>query len=63
MDGNAFVYIMASKRNGTVYLGSTDDLARRAWEHRNGIIPGFTQRYGCKLLVWYRKKENVKSLT
>lgn len=61
MDGNAFVYIMASKRNGTVYLGSTDDLARRAWEHRNGIIPGFTQRYGCKLLVWYEAHENLMS--
>ncbi len=49
----AYVYIMASRRNGTIYLGSTNDLVRRVWEHRNGLIVGFTKRYNCKLLVWY----------
>jgi len=49
----AFVYIMANQRNGTIYLGSTTNLPKRAWEHRNGIVPGFTKRYGCKYLVWY----------
>jgi putative endonuclease len=49
----AYVYIMASGRNGTLYLGSTTHLARRAWEHRTGAIDGFTKRYDCKLLVWY----------
>ncbi len=53
MAENAYVYIMANKRNGTIYLGSTDDLARRAWEHRSGVVEGFTKRYNCKLLVWY----------
>ncbi|CAN5348694.1 GIY-YIG nuclease family protein [soil metagenome] len=53
MDEQAFVYIMASRRNGTIYLGSTNYLARRAWRHRNGLIEGFTKRYDCKLLVWY----------
>jgi putative endonuclease len=48
-----FVYIMASQRNGTLYIGSTDDLAKRAWEHRNGVVEGFTRRYGCRLLVWF----------
>ena len=50
---NPCVYIMASRRNGTLYIGVTSDLARRAYEHRNGLIKGFTSRYGCKTLVWY----------
>jgi putative endonuclease len=53
MDGQAYVYIMASGRNGTLYLGSTNALARCAWQHREGVIAGFTREYGCKLLVWY----------
>ena len=53
MDRPICVYMMASRRNGTIYLGSTVDLAKRAWEHRNGVTPGFTKRYGCKMLVWY----------
>ena len=48
-----YVYIMASGRNGTLYIGVTSDLAKRAWEHRNGVVAGFTREYGCKLLVWY----------
>ena len=47
------VYIMASKRNGTLYTGVTSDLPKRVWEHREGVVEGFTKRYGCKLLVWY----------
>jgi putative endonuclease len=42
-----FVYILASEPNGTLYIGMTDDLVKRVWQHRNDIIPGFTQRYGC----------------
>lgn len=53
MKGLAFVYMMASARNGTLYLGSTIDLPKRVWEHRNGVVEGFTRRYDCKLLVWY----------
>lgn len=56
MNGHAYVYIMASQRNGTIYLGSTVNLAKRAWEHRNGLVEGFTRRYGCKLLVWYEAR-------
>ena len=44
---------MASKRNGTLYTGVTSDLMQRAWQHRNGLIDGFTKRHGCKLLVWF----------
>ena len=47
------VYIMASARNGTLYVGVTSDLVQRAWQHREGLGEGFTKRYGCKLLVWY----------
>ena len=47
------VYIMASKRNGTLYVGVTSNLPQRAWQHREGVADGFTRRYGCKLLVWY----------
>ena len=47
------VYIMASRRNGTLYVGVTSDLVARVWQHRTGAIDGFTKRYGCKLLVWF----------
>jgi putative endonuclease len=54
------VYIMASARNGTLYIGVTSDLAKRAWEHRNGVVPGFTRRYKCKLLVWYEVHDDLQ---
>jgi putative endonuclease len=50
---------MANQRNGTLYTGVTSDLARRGFEHREGLIPGFTRRYGCKLLVWYERYERM----
>lgn len=49
----AHVYIMASQRNGTLYVGVTSDLARRVHEHKAGTLAGFTSRYGVKRLVWY----------
>jgi putative endonuclease len=52
-----FVYILASRRNGTLYVGMTDDLVRRTWEHRNADVPGFTKTYGVKQLVWYEVHE------
>ena len=48
-----YVYILASRRNGTLYTGSTDDLAKRVWEHKNKIIKGFTSKYGVDRLVWF----------
>ena len=56
-----FVYILASRRNGTLYTGMTDDLARRVWEHRTGAVPGFTKKYGVHLLVWYEVHESRES--
>jgi putative endonuclease len=53
------VYIMASKRNGTLYTGVTANLPRRAFEHREGLVAGFTAKYGCKLLVWYEVHERM----
>jgi len=49
------VYIMASRRNGTLYTGVTSDLSRRVWQHRTGAWTGFSQRYNCKWLVWYER--------
>lgn len=49
------VYIVASGRNGTLYTGVTSNLSQRAFQHREGIVPGFTARYGCKRLVWYER--------
>jgi len=54
-----WVYIMASGKNGTTYIGVTNDLKRRAWEHREGKIAGFTQRYGIKLLVYYEGYQDI----
>ncbi len=53
MNERACVYIMASARNGTLYLGSTVSLSKRVWEHRNSVVDGFTKKYGCKRLVWF----------
>jgi putative endonuclease len=53
------VYIMANRRNGTLYTGVTSNLSQRVWQHREGIIPGFTMRYACKLLVWYEEHEDM----
>ncbi|MGE0210998.1 MAG: GIY-YIG nuclease family protein [Parvibaculaceae bacterium] len=56
-----FVYIMASCRNGTLYVGMTDDLHKRVWMHQTGALPGFTRKYGVKLLVWYEQHESRAS--
>ena len=52
--------MMASRRNGTIYIGSTTNLPRRVWEHRNDVVPGFTRKYGCHLLVWYEVHEDLE---
>jgi putative endonuclease len=55
------VYILASKRNGTLYIGVTSDLVRRIWEHKNNIVEGFTKRYNVHRLVWYEMHESMES--
>jgi len=55
-----YVYMLASRRNGTLYVGVTNDLARRLLEHREGGVRGFTQRYGVKLLVWYEEYGRIE---
>ena len=59
MSKTYFVYIMASRRNGTLYIGVTNDLARRSLEHREGMASGFTKRYGVKTLVYYETFANI----
>jgi putative endonuclease len=54
-EGIIAVYIMASRRHGTLYIGVTSDLSRRAWEHRESLISGFSKEYGCRRLVWYEQ--------
>ena len=51
--------MMASGRNGTLYVGVTADLSRRVFEHREGVQDGFTKRYGCKRLVWYERYDLI----
>ena len=53
------VYIMASKRHGTLYTGVTSNLPKRAFEHREGLVSGFSAKYGCKSLVWYELHETM----
>jgi putative endonuclease len=50
---------MASGRNGTIYTGVTSDLQGRAYQHRTGETAGFTSRYGCEILVWYERHDNI----
>jgi putative endonuclease len=59
MANTYFVYILASGRNGTLYIGVTNDLVRRVWEHREGLVPGFTKRYDVKMLVYYEQFQNI----
>ena len=55
------VYILASKRNGTLYIGVTNDLPKRAWEHKNDVVEGFTKRYSVHRLVYYELHEDMES--
>jgi putative endonuclease len=55
------VYILASRRNGTLYVGITSDILKRVWEHKNDLVEGFTKRYGVHKLVWYVVHETMES--
>ena len=56
-----FIYILTNKRNGTLYIGITNDLKRRIYEHKQGLVEGFTKKYGLKTLVYYELHQNIES--
>lgn len=55
------VYILASRRNGTLYVGVTSNLVQRVWQHKNDFAEGFTKKYGVHTLVWYEVHETMES--
>ena len=55
------VYIMTNRRNGTLYVGVTSDLPGRVYQHREGLLAGFTKRYGLKMLVYYEQHDDIRS--
>ena len=61
MNKQPAVYILASKKNGTLYVGVTSNLVKRIWEHKNNLAEGFTKRYGVHHLVWYEMHESMYS--
>jgi len=61
MDKHPCVYILASRRNGTLYVGVTSDLIKRVYQHRNDLVEGFTKRYGVHALVWFEQHERMDS--
>jgi len=55
------VYLLASRRNGTLYVGVTSDLVKRVWQHKNDLVEGFSKQYGVHMLVWYEPHETMES--
>ncbi|HML11290.1 MAG TPA: GIY-YIG nuclease family protein [Stellaceae bacterium] len=53
-----YIYMLASRPHGTLYVGMTSDLAKRIWEHKNKVVPGFARRYGVDRLVWFEAHES-----
>ncbi|WP_314816802.1 MULTISPECIES: GIY-YIG nuclease family protein [Sphingopyxis] len=60
MNRPGYLYLMASGRNGTTYLGVTSDLLKRVWQHRNEVVDSFTKKYGCMRLVWYQAFDDIQ---
>jgi putative endonuclease len=61
VDKKFYVYILTSKRNGTLYTGVTSNLVKRVWEHKQNVVEGFTKKYNVKTLVYYEVHENAES--
>jgi putative endonuclease len=61
MNRQPAVYMLASKRNGTLYIGVTSDLIKRIWEHKSNVVKGFTDRYNVHQLVWYELHETMEA--
>ncbi|HYH74525.1 MAG TPA: GIY-YIG nuclease family protein [Candidatus Saccharimonadales bacterium] len=60
MKKGGYTYILASKRNGTLYTGVTSDLTERVWQHKEDAVKGFTSKYAVHLLVWYEEHETIE---
>jgi len=56
-----WVYLITNKPNGVLYVGMTNNIARRAWEHREGVADGFTKRYGLKRVVWVERHDDIRT--
>ncbi|MFO7556629.1 MAG: GIY-YIG nuclease family protein [Desulfobacterales bacterium] len=61
MNKQFYVYILASKRNGTLYTGVTSNLVQRVWQHKHNMVKGFTQKYNVKILVYFEVHPNAES--
>ncbi len=61
MDRQPCIYMIASQRNGTLYIGVTSNLVKRIWEHKTNVVEGFTKKYGVHTLVWYEVHETMAS--
>ena len=61
MEKQPCVYLLASKRNGTLYAGVTSNLVKRVWEHKNDVVKSFTSKYGVHILVWYEIHNSMES--
>jgi len=61
MNKQPAVYMLASRRNGTLYIGVTSNLVKRIWEHKNDVVEGFTRKYGVHMLVWYELHESMEA--
>ena len=61
MDKTGYVYILFSKRNGTLYVGVTSNIIKRIWEHKNKVVKGFTQKYSVDKLGYYEIFDNIES--
>jgi putative endonuclease len=59
-DGCGYIYILTNRRDGTLYVGVTNDLLRRVHEHRKGVVPGFTKTHGLKRLVYYEQYDDIR---
>lgn len=61
MEKHFAVYMMASQKNGTLYIGVTSDLPKRIWKHKNKVVEGFTEKYDVDKLVWFEQHDNAES--
>ena len=60
MDKAFYVYVLASRRNGTLYVGITSNLVQRTWQHKEGFVSGFAKEHDVKKLVWYEQHETAE---